>query len=184
MGAVSSGCRINAGVCLNPLEEGYVIRDARGQDQTRRFRNITQQDGMLTVLPKPVTVISFSASKPFDGEPCKPLALVRGFAQGESVTVRATGSITNPTLPSTPVRSNETGPRRKTTTSPNTWAGLPLFKSFPASGSADPQRENRHREMLSLEATILFGASAAPGPFPSLRKEGAFLSCCLTPCNT
>ena len=69
---------------------------ADGTDITDRC-NVTTVPGRLTVRPASLTVTTGSAQKVYDGEPltCDDVS-VSGLASGESVTVTASGSITDP----------------------------------------------------------------------------------------
>ena len=85
----------NADVTEN-LVSSCAILNADGEDVTAYFTNITTVKGTLTVNPAPVTVTTGSASKPYDGTAltCAE-ASITGLVNGETVTVTATGTITD-----------------------------------------------------------------------------------------
>ena len=77
------------------VDDGYVFRDADGNDKTANFINVEKVDGKLTINPAPVTISTGSGSKAYDGTPLtKNEAKIEGLAEGESVTLKATGSQT------------------------------------------------------------------------------------------
>jgi len=58
--ATASGSQTDAGSSANVVDEGYIIRDADGNDRTANFTNIATVDGTLTIAPKKVTVTADS----------------------------------------------------------------------------------------------------------------------------
>ncbi len=92
--ATASGEQTDAGESANTVDDGYVIRNTAGEDKTAFFTNVTKEDGTLTVAPKPVTVTTGSASKPYDGKALTNSdAAIEGLASGETAGIEATGSI-------------------------------------------------------------------------------------------
>ena len=75
---------------------GVIIRDEEGNDVTDQFKEITKNNGKLTVTPKAVTLVSETATKEYDGTPLeKPMVTGQdGFVAGEVSKVVATGTIT------------------------------------------------------------------------------------------
>ena len=69
-------------------------------NNNNNFKNVTfvVEDGSLTITPRPVTLTSETASKPYDGTALtKPEVTVTGdgFVDGEVTDIKATGSVTN-----------------------------------------------------------------------------------------
>ncbi len=93
--ATASGSQTNAGSSANVVDDGYVIKDAAGNDKTSNFTKVTKVDGTLTVDPAPVTITTGSDSKEYDGTPLtKDEASITGLVNNETATVTATGSQT------------------------------------------------------------------------------------------
>ncbi len=93
--AAASGSQTAAGESANTVADGYVIRNARGEDRTASFGNVSRVDGLLRVNPAELTVTTGSGAKRFDGEPLTVAeAAIAGLAGGETATARATGSQT------------------------------------------------------------------------------------------
>ena len=94
--AAASGSQTDVGEAVNEVDSGYVIRNADGADVTACFA-VSTVNGTLTVDPAPVTIITGSDSKTYDGVPlvCSADARIEGMAAGETATVTATGTITN-----------------------------------------------------------------------------------------
>ncbi|MBO7589599.1 MAG: hypothetical protein J6T18_09275, partial [Bacteroidaceae bacterium] len=65
--ATASGSRTDAGTTPNVVDDGYVIKNAAGEDKTANFTNIEKVNGTLTVNPKAVTITANSDSKTYDG---------------------------------------------------------------------------------------------------------------------
>jgi uncharacterized repeat protein (TIGR02543 family) len=94
--ATASGSQTNAGSSANVVNDGYVIKDAQGNDKTANFTSIAKVPGTLTVNPKEVTVTTGSDSKTYDGTALtEGTASIAGLVDGETATVEATGSQTN-----------------------------------------------------------------------------------------
>ena len=86
----------DAGSYTNNITGTPVVTDKEGNVVTSEFE-VKTENGSLTITPRPVTLTSESASKPYDGT-----ALTRpdvaggdGFVAGEVTDIRATGSVTN-----------------------------------------------------------------------------------------
>ena len=93
--ATASGSQTDAGSSANVVNDGYIIRNAAGEDRTANFTKVTKVDGTLTVNPKAVTITTGSDSKAYDGTALtKDEASIDGLVSGESVTLAATGTIT------------------------------------------------------------------------------------------
>ena len=94
--ATASGSQTDAGESANVVNDGYVIKNASGEDKTANFTNIRKVDGKLTVTKATVTVTTNTASKSYDGTALFGSdASVSGLVSGETVTVNATGSRTD-----------------------------------------------------------------------------------------
>ena len=70
-----------------------VIKNAEGEDVTSRL-NIKFVDGTIKVEPAKLTVTTPSASKPYDGQALTAEGKVSGFVNGETATLKTTGSQT------------------------------------------------------------------------------------------
>lgn len=93
--ATAAGSQKDAGESENKVEDGYAILNKDGEDKTANFANITKKDGTLKVTPKTVTVHTGSAEKAYDGTALtNEEASIEGLVTGESVSITATGSIT------------------------------------------------------------------------------------------
>ena len=68
-----------------------VIKNAEGEDVTSRL-NIKFVDGTIKVEPAKLTVTTPSASKPYDGQALTAEGKVSGFVNGETATLKTTGS--------------------------------------------------------------------------------------------
>ena len=91
--ATASGSQIDAGSSANVVNDGYIIRNAKGEDKTANFKKVQKINGTLTVNPKAVTVTTGSGSKAYDGAALtNGEATINGLVEGETATVRATGS--------------------------------------------------------------------------------------------
>ena len=74
----------------------YYFMDDDIGDVTSCFTSVTVVPGTITITPAALTVTTPSASKAYDGTVLTaPAATVNGLADGESITVTCTGSITN-----------------------------------------------------------------------------------------
>ena len=90
-----SGSRTDVGSSDNTIDS-YTIYDADGNDVTEQFPNVTTRKGTLKVTPKEITISTGSDEKEYDGTPLTNAeASVSGLVSGETVTVTATGSITD-----------------------------------------------------------------------------------------
>ncbi|MBE6123418.1 MAG: hypothetical protein E7190_12015, partial [Erysipelotrichaceae bacterium] len=95
--ATASGSQTDAGESANVVNDGYVIKDAEGNDKTANFTKVEKVDGKLTVNKAPVTITTGSDSKAYDGTPLtNEEASITGLINGESVTLKAIGTITDP----------------------------------------------------------------------------------------
>ena len=93
--ASASGSQTNVGESANVVDDGYVIKDANGNDKTSNFTNVTKVDGTLTVKPAQVTIKTGSGSKAYDGAALtNSEASITGLVNNETATVTATGSQT------------------------------------------------------------------------------------------
>ena len=93
--ATASGSQTDAGNSANVVNDGYVIKNAAGEDRTANFTNVTKVNGTLTVTPKPVTITTGSDKKEYDGTPLtKAEATITGLVEGETYSLTATGTIT------------------------------------------------------------------------------------------
>ena len=93
--ATASGSQTDAGSSENVVNDGYIIRNAAGEDRTASFTNVKKAAGTLTVEPKAVTISTGSGSKAFDGTPLTNAeATIEGLVAGETYALAATGTIT------------------------------------------------------------------------------------------
>ena len=93
--ATATGSVTDAGNSANVVEEGYVIKNAEGAERTSSFTNVQTVDGTLTVNPKPVTISTGTAQKPYDGTALVGgNAAISGLVEGETVQLSATGTVT------------------------------------------------------------------------------------------
>ena len=82
----------DVGVVSNDIE--VTVYDRYGNDVTDEY-SITKICGTLTVLPRPVTIETFSASKPYDGTPLTAESAHRGgFIGNETISIDYSGSQT------------------------------------------------------------------------------------------
>ena len=94
--ASAAGSRKDAGSGSNKVTE-YKILNAAGTDVTDLFSSITTVDGTLTVQPAAAEVSTGSDEKVYDGTALScPDAGITGLVNGETATVKATGTITEP----------------------------------------------------------------------------------------
>ena len=61
--ATASGSQTDAGESANKVNDGYVIKNAAGEDKTANFTNVVKVDGTLKVTPKAVTIKVDDAEK-------------------------------------------------------------------------------------------------------------------------
>ncbi|MBE6010084.1 MAG: hypothetical protein E7236_05470 [Lachnospiraceae bacterium] len=93
--ATASGSQTDAGESANVVDDGYVIKNAAGEDKTANYTNVVKVDGILKVLPKEITVTTASSEKAYDGTPLtSSQAVATGLVNGETVTVTAIGTQT------------------------------------------------------------------------------------------
>ena len=93
--ATASGSQTDAGESANVVNDGYVIKNAAGEDKTSNFKNVVKVDGTLTVNPRPVTIATEDASKEYDGTALTGAgASIDGIVSGETYKLEATGTIT------------------------------------------------------------------------------------------
>ena len=64
----ATGVQIDAGKSKNPVGD-YKIYNSRNEDVTGHFANVKKIDGQLIVEPVPITIITGSAEKIYDGTP-------------------------------------------------------------------------------------------------------------------
>ena len=94
--AWTTDSQVNVGTSLNQVDEGYRILNERGQDRTENFVAVTLVDGRLTVNRRAITIRTGSSSKAYDGKPLTdPTVVIEGLAEGDSVTLQTTGTITD-----------------------------------------------------------------------------------------
>ena len=93
--ASASGSQTDAGTSANVVSDGFVIRNAKGEDKTDNFKKVEKVAGTLTVNKAPLTVATGSGSKAYDGKALKVAeAEITGLVNGETATAAATGSRT------------------------------------------------------------------------------------------
>ena len=93
--ATASGSQTDVGNSPNVVNDGWIIRNAAGVDETASFTNVKKVDGTLTVNPKQVTITTGTANKEYDGKPLTNAeANITGLVNGQTATVTATGSQT------------------------------------------------------------------------------------------
>ena len=94
--AKTTGSQTDAGSSASKVAE-YKILNESGLDVTSVFTKITTVDGTLTVTPATLTITTGSDEKVYDGEALtNDETVLEGLAKGETVTAKATGSITEP----------------------------------------------------------------------------------------
>ncbi len=96
--ATASGSQTDAGSSANVVDDGYMIKDANGVDQTAYFTNVTKVPGTLTVNKRQVTLTSATDSKVYDGTALTNDTVTvtgDGWAPGEGATYDVTGSQTD-----------------------------------------------------------------------------------------
>lgn len=93
---ITEGSVTDAGSAVNKVKS-YVIMNGE-TDVTKSYSNITIGDGLLTVIPRKVTLTSGSASKEYDGTALTKNTVTvseDGFATGEGASYRVTGTQTD-----------------------------------------------------------------------------------------
>ena len=94
--AIATGERIDVGESANTLK--VTVTDKSGRDVTDEGYDITVDEGILKITPRPITLESFSAQKPYDATPLtyERVEVVEGDApvEGTTASVDVTGSQT------------------------------------------------------------------------------------------
>ena len=83
--ATASGSQTDAGTGANVVNDGYIIRNAAGEDKTADFAEVTKVSGTLTVNPKPATITAHNASKTYGEADPNFTATVTGAVNGETI---------------------------------------------------------------------------------------------------
>ena len=79
------------------MDDGYIIRNAAGEDRTSSFTKISKVDGALSISPKPVTVTARSEEFTYDGTAHSNDGFdVDGLVGSDEVTAEVAGSVTFP----------------------------------------------------------------------------------------
>lgn len=93
--AEMDGAQTDAGSSENTVKS-YEILDAKGDDVTGMFANVTVKTGTLTVSPKKITVETEGATKVYDGEELtNENGAIHGLVSGEHADVVTNGTQTN-----------------------------------------------------------------------------------------
>lgn len=93
--AKMDGAQTDAGSSKNTVKS-YKILDAKGDDVTDMFANVTVKTGTLTVSPKKITVETEGATKVYDGqELTNKNGAIHGLVSGEHADVVTNGTQTN-----------------------------------------------------------------------------------------
>lgn len=93
--AKMDGAQTDAGSSENTVKS-YKILDAKGDDVTDMFANVTVKTGTLTVSPKKITVETEGATKVYDGqELTNKNGAIHGLVSGEHADVVTNGTQTN-----------------------------------------------------------------------------------------
>ncbi len=93
--AKMDGAQTDAGSSENTVKS-YKILDAKGDDVTDMFANVTVKTGTLTVSPKKITVETEGATKVYDGEELtNENGAIHGLVSGEHADVVTNGTQTN-----------------------------------------------------------------------------------------
>ncbi|MGO5294509.1 Ig-like domain-containing protein [Collinsella sp. LCP21S3_A3] len=93
--AKMDGTQTDAGSSENTVKS-YKILDAKGDDVTDMFGNVTVKTGTLTVSPKKITVETGGATKVYDGEELtNKNGAIHGLVSGEHADVVTNGTQTN-----------------------------------------------------------------------------------------
>ena len=93
--AEMDGAQTDAGSSKNTVKS-YKILDAKGDDVTDMFANVTVKTGTLTVSPKEITVETEGAIKVYDGEELtNKNGAIHGLVSGEHANVVTNGTQTN-----------------------------------------------------------------------------------------
>lgn len=93
--ATCSGTITDAGEVVHSIDGYHIFRkDDPETEITDLFGKITSVDGKLTVAPRELSIKTESAEKVYDGKPLTAGGTVTGLADGESITMKMTGSQT------------------------------------------------------------------------------------------
>lgn len=93
--AKMDGAQTDTGSSKNTVKS-YKILDAKGNDVTDMFANVTVKTGTLTVSPKKITVETEGATKVYDGaELTNKNGAIHGLVSGEHADVMTNGTQTN-----------------------------------------------------------------------------------------
>ena len=93
--AVSSGSIIDAGEQTSTVSDVKIFRkDDMETEITSQFKEVKTVEGKLTVAPRELSIKTDSAEKVYDGKPLTAGGTVTGLADGESITMKMTGSQT------------------------------------------------------------------------------------------
>ena len=93
--ATVSGSQKDVGESGNVIAS-YAILNSESADVTASFTSVAVNNGLLKVTPAAATITTGSAAKAYDGTPLtRADASISGLAEGESVTLTATGAITD-----------------------------------------------------------------------------------------
>lgn len=93
--AKMGGVQTDAGSSENTVKS-YKILDAKGDDVTDMFANVTVKTGTLTVSPKKITVETEGATKVYDGQALtNKNGAIHGLVSGERADVVTSGAQTN-----------------------------------------------------------------------------------------
>ena len=97
VGLKAEAAGTDAGTYRTTVSGTPAVRDADGNDVTDQFA-VTPQAGTLLVEQRPLTLVSASLSKPYDGMPlvngATPLVTEDGWAEGEGAAYDYMGSQT------------------------------------------------------------------------------------------
>ncbi len=83
--ATANGSQTDAGTGANVVNDGYIIRNAAGEDKTADFAEVTKVAGTLTVNPKPATITAHDANKTYGEADPTFTATVTGAVNGETI---------------------------------------------------------------------------------------------------
>lgn len=95
LSATVEGTQTEVGECQNVVSNA-IIKNSSGEDVTKNFNAPKYVNGILTVTPAKVTMISADAEKVYDGENLTNNEVTfDGFAEGEGATYDVTGKQLN-----------------------------------------------------------------------------------------
>ncbi len=93
--AVFAGSITDAGEQTSTVTDVKIYRkDDPETEITSQFKEVKTVDGKLTVAPRELSIKTDSAEKVYDGKPLTAGGTVTGLADGESITMKMTGSQT------------------------------------------------------------------------------------------